>query len=123
MSWYPIVNGFLIGVVIANFIVGRWVLMHWRSSLRREHVLLNGMSQLSEALMKGDPQEVYEAHAATGVRFVDELHNQGRHAGAFWPRVPQVGESWPDFEPALLSFVDAEGDDGLAIREVEQDDH
>ena len=103
-----IIIGGLIGCAIANFVIVHKVRMYWRAALRRENVLLDGMRAIGEALRENNQGEVYEAFGVTGIRYADENHNQ-RRAGTltkFWPRVPEVGESWPDFEPVQIDFVD-----------------
>lgn len=107
----PALQAISTGLFVAAIATGymaqrRWAMM-WRAAVRRELVLARGMGQLNQALASGDCTfaEVVEIVGVTGVRLADELNNQARHQGDFWPRVPKLGEQWPDFQAAKITFV------------------
>jgi len=108
-----IFGGLLIGAVIGNWFWVRRILLHWRLSLRREAILAQGFHDLNYSLGSGRCTYEDVAHAVTvmGIALADELNNQLRHEGDFWLRVPQLGKSWPDFEPAEVTVIGGEDDD------------
>jgi len=75
---------------------------------RRGQMLLLGYrreSGLAAMLQVGDEQE----WEAASVAFADECWNQQRHLASkrflLWPRVPELGRPWPDFEPAPMVTI------------------
>lgn len=97
-------------LVIANYYFVRKVLIQWRLSLRREMLLEETCHSLTVVIFEegSTKEDAADVLLVGSVRIVDEIHNQMRHKRDLWPRAPQIGKEWSDFEPAPLSFDDGD---------------
>lgn len=107
MNWV----GLLYPLVMCCALGSMWSMWHitmirWRLSVRREQALVRVMDAFVErdkSIVRGEGyDEEYQIEIARAmVALSDELHMQTARAH-FWTRVPQVGKSWPNYEPAPL---------------------
>ena len=78
-------------------------------NVRRRGKLLE-MAYRRESALAGMLQTDEEGFDGAYVAFADECWNQQRHLASrlflLWPRVPDLGQPWPDFEPAPVVTSD-----------------